>query len=169
MRPAPQEYSPFYAGYVNNVPDGDIVSFLEQQGRSFVRFLGNIPRDRRDFSYDEGKWTIAQVVQHVIDSERVFAYRLLRIARRDTTPMPGFDQDTWAVEATGTDRTLDSLANEFESVRASTMTLLRSLKKEQLPLIGIANDTEISIRAIAWIIAGHTEHHREILNERYLS
>lgn len=168
-RPADDEYAPFYAGYVARLaPDADALERLVWQREAFVVFLDGIPATLHGHRYAEGKWSIREVVGHLADAERIMAYRLLRVARGDATPLPGFEEDDY-VRAGGFDgRTLASLVREWEAVRRATLELVRSLDAEAAARRGVANGNPVSARALAWIIAGHVEHHREILAERYL-
>lgn len=165
--PTPDEYSPFYAGYVALVPEGGIIAHLERQATEFGRLLESIPEDRGDHAYAPGKWTIKEVVGHLADAERVFAYRALRFARGDATPLAPFDEDAYVPPAAFGARTLADLGAEFQAARLATIALLRGLPAEAWTRRGIASGHEISVRALAWITAGHELHHRKILNERY--
>lgn len=167
MKPHPHEFNAYYGKYISQVPDGDIVEYLEAQAESFKRFILAIPESKTHYKYGLDKWTVAQVLQHVIDAERVFAYRMLRIARGDKTPMPGFEQNDWAEVATASDRSLKSLADEFSTVRGATLSLLHTLRSDQLEAMGTASDNPVSARALAWIIGGHATHHQNVLKERY--
>jgi uncharacterized damage-inducible protein DinB len=168
-RPAATEYAEFYAGYVAMVPDGDLVATLERTGQDLVQLLKSIPEPKGDFAYGPGKWTVKEVVLHICDAERVFAYRAMRIARGDTTPLPSFDEQAWVPMSGATTRTLASLIEEFQAVRAASLALFRNLPAEAATRRGTASDREISVRAIAWIVAGHPLHHLKIIRERYLA
>ncbi len=167
-RPDPTEYAPWYAGYVAKVPDGELLSTLEAQGGEYVQTLTVIPEARGSFAYAPGKWTVKELLGHVVDAERVFSYRAMRIARGDQTPLPGFDEKAWVPLSGANDRTVADLLGEFRAVRAATLALLRHLPPEAVSRRGVASDKEISVRALAWIIAGHASHHLGILRERYL-
>jgi uncharacterized damage-inducible protein DinB len=166
-RPAPNEYAPYYEGYVSLV-EGDVLETLERQGAETAALLGRLTEEQGDSRYAPGKWSVKELVGHVIDAERVFAYRALRIARGDRTPLPGFDQDPYVANSNAAGRTLPSLADEFSHVRASTLALLRSLDDAAWSRSGVASDNEVTVRALAHIIAGHETHHIKILRERYL-
>ena len=163
-RPEPNEYAPFYAGYVAAAPGDDLTDALRARG------LAALAREAEpalaSHAYAPGKWTLAQVVQHVIDTERIFSNRLLRIARGDRTPLPGFDQDPYVAAATP--RPLAALADEFDRLRASTLDLVGSLTDADLARVGTASGHALSARAAGWIIAGHERHHLGIVRERYL-
>ncbi len=166
-RPDPSEFAPFYANYIAQVTDGDLVATLERQTGETSAFITSMPDARRTYRYAEGKWSIAETLLHVIDSERVFAYRMLRIARGDTTDLPGFDQDAYVPASKADQRSLLSLQAEFTAVRSSTLQLIRNLGDDVWDRHGRANGYGVSARALAWICAGHEAHHLRILRERY--
>jgi hypothetical protein len=167
-RPAPTEYAAFYAGYIAAVPEGDLLDTLERQLADTTAALASLPESRGSFAYAPGKWSIKQVVGHVADAERVFAYRALRFARGDATPLAAFDENVWAPHAGTERRTLADLLDELRAVRAATLALFRHLPAEAPLRTGTASDREVSVRALAWIITGHERHHLRILRERYL-
>jgi uncharacterized damage-inducible protein DinB len=167
-RPAADEYAPYYEKYVSLVGEGHIVETLERQSADTLALLRSVPEDRAGTSYEPGKWSVKEVVGHVIDTERVFSHRALRFARGDQTPLPGYEQDDYVRAANFDARTLSSIAEEFERVRAATVALLRSFDREAWSRRGKANDNEVSVRALAHILAGHELHHINILRERYL-
>ena len=167
-RPASDEYAPYYEKYVSLVPAGNIVETLERQFADTLALLRSVPEDRAGTSYEPGKWSVKELVGHVIDSERVFSYRALRFARGDQTPLPGYEQDDYVRAANFGARTLSSIAEEFGRVRAATVALLRSFDEGAWARRGTANDKEVSVRALAHILAGHELHHINILRERYL-
>ena len=167
-RPGEDEYAPFYAGYIRAVPDGDLLALLRDQLSETEALLRRIGEAHGSYRYAPGKWSVKEIVSHVTDGERIFAYRALRFARGDATPLAGFEQDDY-VPASGADgRALDELAAELRSVRAATITLFGGLPREALSRRGRANNNEVSVRALAWIIAGHERHHARILREKYL-
>lgn len=168
-KPDPTEYQADFGKYVSLVPDGDILTVLGKQIEETTDLLNSIPESRASFRYAPDKWSIKQLVGHLIDSERIFAYRALRFARNDKTPLPGYEQDDYVSNATFDDCTLSELAAEFESARKSTLFLFKHLDENAWMRRGLANDAEASVRALAHIIAGHELHHREILRSRYLS
>jgi hypothetical protein len=167
-RPAQDEYAPYYEKYVSLVPAGDIVETLERQSADTLALLRSVPEDRAGSSYEPGKWSVKELVGHVIDTERVFSHRALRFARGDRTPLPGYEQDDYVRAANFDARPLSSIAEEFERVRAATVALLRSFDQEAWTRRGSANHNEVSVRALAHILAGHELHHINILRERYL-
>jgi DinB superfamily len=165
------EYDPFYAGYIARARAAaapDVAAHLKAQGERTAATLAAIPEARAGFRYAPGKWSVREMVGHLADAERVMAYRLLRIARGDGTPLPGFDQDAFAAAAGADGRTLADLAAELAAVRGATVTLVAGLDAAALARRGTANDRPVTARAIAGIIAGHELHHLAILDERYL-
>jgi len=168
-RPDPTEHAEFHSSYIDKVPGSDILTFLEEQLANGVATFRRIPEARGSFRYAPDKWTIKEVLGHIIDSERVFAYRALTFARGDQTPLPGFDQDPWALNANYSNLQLAEITDEFESVRRATILLFRHLDPAAWIRRGIANKCQLTPRAIAYMIAGHTQHHLDILNSRYQS
>jgi len=167
LRPEPDEHAPFYAAYVARVPAGDLVEILDGQIEETIRSLGSLSEEDAGFAYAPGKWSVREVVGHLVDAERVFAYRALRFARGDATPLPGFDEQAWARASNAGDRPLADLLAEWRTVRAATVALLRSLPLDAWTRRGEANGTPCTVRALATIIAGHELHHRAVLEERY--
>jgi uncharacterized damage-inducible protein DinB len=167
-RPESSEYPNYAHGYISLVPDGNIVGILSQQLEETLALINSIPDARKDWRYAEGKWSVKELIGHVIDSERIFAYRALRFGRGDSTPLSGFEQDDYVRGGGFSDRSLSDLAEEYEHVRRATISLLANLDDEAWSRRGSANDNEISVRALAFIIAGHERHHVEILRTRYL-
>lgn len=161
------EFPSFYAAYVDTV-QGDVMQVLNEQIVSFPAFLDAIPAGRSEYAYAEGKWTIKEVVGHVIDTERIMAYRALRFARNDTKALPGFEQEDYVTNARFKERSLASLAEEFVLVRKANMALFESFNETELTRKGLASDRLISVRAFLYIVAGHLNHHRNIIKDRYL-
>jgi uncharacterized damage-inducible protein DinB len=167
-RPEKSEYAPYFERYVGKVPDGDIRDFLFSQLTEFGGLIGTIGEERAAYRYAEGKWSVKQVVGHIVDTERIFGYRALAIARGDKTPLPSFDQDAY-VEGGGFDaRSMTDIAVEFTTLRQSMIRLFGSFDEKAWLQRGSAGDNEATVRAIAWIIVGHLIHHRGVLLERYL-
>jgi DinB superfamily len=168
-KPPPGEYAPYYERYISLAPDHDILEAIEQQRRDTILLLSC--RDERDgdYRYAPDKWNVKEVLGHVNDSERVFAYRALRISRNDSTPMEGFEQDDYVRNAPFASGPLAALIEDFIAVRRATVSLLRNLDEAAWLRRGVANKNEVSVRALAWIIAGHELHHRRILEEKYFS
>lgn len=168
-RPQADEHAPYYGKYVGRVPEGDLTSVLREQVLETAALLRTVSPDRADFAYEPGKWTVKEVVGHMVDVERVMAFRALWFARGDDTGLPGFDENAWAAQAGSARRTLPDLLEELQVVRSSTIHLARHLSPEALARRGSANGTPVSVRALFYIIAGHERHHVELLRERYLS
>ena len=166
-RPEPGEYAPNYETYISKVKGNDIVGILEAQRLQMAQlFAAHSERDG-NFRYGPDKWTVKEVLGHVCDTERIFAYRALRIARGDQTPLPGFEQDDYVRGGNFAERTLADLAEEFGLVRAASIAFFKALQKDAWQRRGVANKNEVSVRALAFIVAGHELHHRLILEERY--
>ena len=167
-RPSPSEHVAYYARYVERVPDGDVVDTLGRQIEDTLLALKGLPPERARHRYAEGKWSVSQVVGHLADAERVFAYRTLAFARGDRTELPGFDENAYAESSPAAQRTLPDVLEDLLSVRRATVCLLRALEPEAWSRSGVANGDPISVRALAWIMAGHERHHLAVLRERYL-
>ena len=168
VRPAADEHVPYYGKYLALVPETEAVAALEAQLGDMVPFLRSIGEAQGALRYAPGKWSVKEVIGHLIDSERVFAYRALRFARADRTPLPGFDETTYVPAARFDRLTLPALVDELELMRRSNLAMFRGLDADAWPRRGVANDNEVSVRALAFIIAGHARHHVGILKERYL-
>ena len=168
-RPASTEYAPFYAGYVAGVPDGDLLTLLERQAEETAGLVGGISEQQSQHRYAPGKWTIRQVLGHIVDGERVFTYRALTFARGDAGPLPSFDENAWAAGSNAGQRTMQDLLAEYRAVRASTVALFRSFGDAEFARSGVASQNPITVRALAYIVAGHERHHLKILRERYLT
>src|SRR5437879_7209653 len=158
-RPETSELAEYQIAYVSKVPGADILEFLQQQLEATLDLLRGVDEEKGNYRYAAGKWTVKEVVGHVIDTERVFAYRALVFSRNDRTTLPGFDQDLWAEHASHANVPMKDLATEFEVVRRSTIDLLGHLDPVAWTRRGTANNNPISVRALAYLIGGHTEHH----------
>ncbi len=158
----------YYHKYINQTEGDDIVKVFKAQTKSFLKFLDEIPKKKRDYKYAEDKWTIKEVLQHIIDAERVFAYRALCFARKDATPLPSFDENDYADNAKVENRKWKDLVKEFTAVRESTEIFFNSLDEEQLETSGTASGKSVYVLAIGHIIVGHANHHINITKERYL-
>ena len=167
LRPDADEFAPYYGTYVGAVPDGDITRTLAQQGETFLARLKPLGEEQAAFAYAPGKWTVKEVVCHITDAERIFAYRALRIARGDATPLASFDENAYAVTCGANDRPLESLLGEFAAVRAATLALLRGLPEAAWTRRGTASGKEVSVRGLAWILTGHAKHHETVLEDKY--
>ena len=168
QRPAPGEYNEYFGKYIGRVPTGDISVILRDQLEDTRAVLRTVPPGGGDSAYGPGKWTIKEVVGHITDTERIMAYRALRIARSDQTELAGFDENTYVPAASFGERDLASIVEEFATVRAATIALFRGLPHEAWPRRGVASGHPVSVRALAAIIAGHELHHRNLLETRYL-
>jgi hypothetical protein len=168
-RPEPNEYDPYYEQYVSLVPEDRIVPVLAAQPAELNAMFAGLPEERGLYTYADGKWTIKELLGHIIDGERMFAYRVLRISRGDKTPIEGFEQDGYIENAYANERTFGDLLREFSLIREANVMLFDHIKPEMWKWTGTANDVEISVRALIWIMAGHVRHHVAILNERYLT
>jgi len=166
-RPEAGEYGDFHAGYIAAVPEGDIRETLARESAAACAFYGAISEEQASLAYAPGKWTIREVLAHIADGERVFAYRALRFGRGDCTELPGFDQDLWVPESHAATRPWRELQEDFAAVRAASLHLFRSFAPGDWERRGEASGIVVSVRAIAWILAGHELHHRRILVERY--
>lgn len=167
-RPETNDYAAFYNTYVSKVAGDDVAAVIRKYADELQAFYCGLPDDKGDYRYAEGKWSVKELLQHVIDAERIFAYRALRIARHDATPLPGFDENAYTPVSGASRRTLQSLKDEFLAVRKATDTLLLSLDDEQLSQRGTASGQPVTANAIAFIIFGHMLHHQQIMKERYL-
>lgn len=167
QRPEAGEYPEYYARYVQRVPDGDLIEILARNADATLAAVRAQPPEKADFAYAPGKWTVKEVIGHLCDAERVFAYRLLRFARADETPLAGFDENEYVPAGRFGERTLESLLEEFAAVRQATIALVAGLPDEAWSGSGAANNQPVSARAIAYIIAGHELHHQALLLERY--
>ena len=167
LRPAPSEYADFYKGYVARVPEGDIVASLRDGQDRMKETLGTLPESLGGHRYGEGKWTVRTVIGHMIDAERIFTYRALRIARGDVTPLASFDENAFAAAAGSDDRRVAELVAELLAVRDSTTRLFASLPDAAWTRIGTASNAPVSVLALAYITAGHALHHLSVLKERY--
>ncbi len=168
-RPEAGEYAPYYDRYIALVRGDDILGTLDQQRRETMLLLSGRDEEEGDLRYAPGKWSAKEVLGHVCDTERVFAYRALRISRSDATPLAGFEQDDYVRNGPFANRTLSDLVEDFIAVRRATLSLLRNLDEAAWTRRGIANKNEVTVRALAFIIAGHELHHRRILEEKYFA
>jgi hypothetical protein len=168
-RPAETEYAPYYGGYVNQVSESDIMAVLRSELDDLDVLLDRVPADKETFAYAEGKWTIRQVIGHLIDGERVFGYRALCIARGEQQNLPGFEQDDYLKASPYNSIPLEELLSEMRLVRLSNLAMFRSLDEAAWDRAGTANHNSITVRALAFIMAGHLRHHLNVLREKYLN
>ncbi len=162
------EYEHFYQGYINKTIDIELREGLKINRELVLTFLRTIPSEKYEFRYDVGKWTIKEIILHLIDTERIFGYRALRFARQDQTTLEGFDQDIYVIPSKANGRSFENLLNEYEYVRRATISLFESFDEEMLLTTGTANNSVISVRAIGFIIMGHENHHCDVIKQRYL-
>jgi hypothetical protein len=167
-RPDLTRVPPFYHGYISKVEEEDLMTSFHNQSPRMFEFLGAIPENKHDYAYAEGKWTVKQLVQHMADAERVFAYRALSFARNDENSLPGFDENAWAAESHASLRNWNDLLEEFRAIRRSTEYLFSSFNMEQFEATGKANNNSIYVLGLGFICVGHCHHHLGILKERYL-
>lgn len=166
--PAETDYPAYYKKYIGKVPAGNVPKLLQDQLQNTTAFLRGLPSEKHTYRYAEGKWTILQIIQHLLDAERVFAYRALRFSRNDKTVLPAFEENDYAVEATLDHRSFDDLLQEFIALRHSTIALISSFTDEMISRSGIASNNPITVNSICYIIAGHELHHLAVIKERYL-
>lgn len=167
-RPVQSEYFEYYDKYVQLVPPGDLLDQYRRVHEQTQNFISSLNEDRLNYRYAEGKWTIKEILIHLADGERVFGYRALRFARKDPTPLSGFDENLWAPHSRAADRKITDILREFSAVRNASIELFQSFDEETLKRKGTANNKEISVRALAYIILGHELHHINVIKERYL-
>lgn len=167
-RPQAGEFASAFQSYIDNVPEEDVVAALEAQALETATLLGGLSEEQASSRYAPGKWSIKQLVGHVTDGERVFAYRALAIARGETQPLPGFDQDPYVANGGADERSISDLAEELATVRRANVMMFRAFSEEAWLRMGTASDNRISVRAIGYGILGHERHHVRILREKYL-
>jgi uncharacterized damage-inducible protein DinB len=167
-RPKPGEYNPYYDKYISLIPGNNVVGTLSSESPKTVALLSSLSEEDGDRRYAPGKWSVKEALGHLIDTERIMTYRALRIARGDRTPLAGFEQDDFVREGPHSSVRLADLVEEFKNVRAATLSFFRNLRDEDWKRQGLANNDGITVRALAYIIAGHELHHRNIFEERYL-
>lgn len=167
-RPQNGEYGSHFEPYIEKVPDVDLASLLESQIEEFIQLLSGISEEQAKFRYAEGKWSLKEVLGHVADTERIMSYRLLRVARGDKTPLPGFEENLFVAHSKANSRSINDLLQDFAAVRIATLSLFRQLDDEAWTRVGSVSGHDCSATALAYIIAGHAIHHIGIVQERYL-
>ena len=167
MKPKPEDYDAIYGGYISLIGDDDIIEVLEEQRKTSKKFLKSFTEKQGNNSYADGKWTVKEVLGHVIDTEKIMAYRALAFARGEKQSLPGFEQDDYVAESNFNNRSLNDLINEFLTTRESNIILFKSFDEEIFKRRGTASDSEVTVLALIYIIAGHEKHHINILRERY--
>jgi len=168
-KPLPNTYPAYFKNYVDQVPDEDLFTGFQNQSAVIKQFLGSITEEKSNYAYDTGKWTIKEVLQHIIDTERIFNYRALCFARKETTSLPGFDENLYAANSNANIRSWQELVDEFAAVRSSTEFLFKSFTEEALATSGISNNNPATVISFGFITLGHFYHHKNVLQERYLS
>ena len=167
-KPQPEEYAPFYKGYIDLIAEEDVLDVLASNQSKTYDFFLSLPPEKANFTYAEGKWTIKEVLGHLIDTERIMSYRLLRFSRADHHPLAGFNENFYSSRSNYKTRTLESLADEFSALRKANLYLYQNLSEEQLKRKGMASNAMVSVKALLYIIAGHELHHLKIIKEKYL-
>lgn len=167
-RPVHGDFAPFYENYIGMAEGNTVQDLIARYSTELNTFIMSLPEAKADFAYAPGKWSVKDLLQHIIDTERVFTYRATRFSRKDTTHLPGFDENAYAANAAAATRSLQSLKEEFVVLRKATDIFLQSLSEEQLSLKGTANNYPITVNAVTFVIFGHILHHKQILEERYL-
>ena len=167
-RPDKNEYAPFYEGYINDVIGNDPFRNLENQYQEIQSILQSLPEEEANYAYSEGKWTVKEVLGHMIDTERIMSYRALCISRKEKQSLPGFEQDDYVKEANFKERTITNLLEDYRTVRKSTISLFKSFTENMYNQRGSANNKDVTVLALLYIIAGHEMHHLKILKEKYL-
>ena len=162
------DYNPYYQTYIEKLGEANLLETMSKQLTNFPKFIASIPADKWDYAYDEGKWTLVEALLHVIDTERVFQYRALCFARKDASHFPGFDQDLYVPNSNASNRSSESIIEEYKAVRLSSLALFASFDDETLRRKGTASDSQMSVAALGFITLGHQRHHRDVIRERYL-
>jgi uncharacterized damage-inducible protein DinB len=168
MRPLEQDHIPYFTYYINLIPEGDIISALKNNHQSTLSFIRSIPATKAEYQYAENKWTVKQILNHIIDTERIFSYRALRFSRGDAQLLPGYEQNDYAANVDLSMTDLNLLAEEFDAVRKATILQFQQLGDKELLLKGKASSGENSVLSIGYTICGHAQHHLNIIKERYL-
>ena len=168
-KPGPDEYSAHVGNYIKQVKINDLIAALNDSSQKLVSLIEQMPSNKYLFRYAENKWTVQDIVAHLIDCERVMIYRALTIARNDQTPLPGFDEDAYAMETNAEERTMIFLLEEYKHLRKSNILFFQGLTSEMFLRVGTANGKPVSVRALGYSISGHELHHMKVIKERYLS
>ena len=167
-KPQPGEYAPYAAGYIAKVPSGPIIEILEYLKDSTYNFFARMTSEQADYSYADGKWTLKQLLGHMIDTERVFSFRVLCFSRGDKNPLPGFEQEDYVANSTYDTRSIQDLASEFKALRTANVYLYNSLTDEQSEITGIASNHPVSVRALVYMTAGHELYHLDLIKSLYI-
>jgi len=167
-KPQPGEYAPYAAGYIAKVPSGPIIEILEYLKDSTYNFFARMTSEQADYAYADGKWTLKQLLGHMIDTERVFSFRVLCFSRGDKNPLPGFEQEDYVANSTYDTRSIQDLASEFKALRTANVYLYNSLTDEQSEITGIASNHPVSVRALVYMTAGHELYHLDLIKSLYI-
>ena len=162
------EYATYYKPYIEALGEVELMNELEHSFTPFIDFLKTIPTEKQEYRYAEGKWTIKDIIQHIIDAERIFGYRALRISRNDQTPLSGFEENDYVENTDANSRSIQGLLTELSALRHSNLLMFKSFTEEQLTRMGTASNHSISVRALGFLIIGHQKHHQKVFQERYL-
>jgi hypothetical protein len=167
-KPAEESIPEYYRNYVAACAESDLIESLQNGLNEFIFIARSIPYVKENYSYTAGKWSIKEVMLHMIDSERVFSYRAMTFSRKDSTPLPGFEENDYAINSNAENRSIISLQKEFETLRLSNIEMFNGMTGEMLELTGTANDNKMSVCAIGWMMSGHSKHHVNVIKEKYL-
>ena len=167
-RPETSEFAPYYNTYVSLIEGDNVLSVLDAQSAELRAIFLDMPEEKGTFAYESGKWTIKELLSHIIDGERIFAYRILRVSRGDTTPIEGFEQDDYIATSNANNRTFADMLDEFELNRRGNILMVKNIDDEASKLMGTASSVPVSARALTYIMAGHVTHHLTIFKNRYL-
>ena len=168
-RPETNEFAPYYNNYISQIDGDDVMPVLNSQSAELRSMFATVPEEKGSFAYAEGKWTIKELLSHLIDGERIFAYRILRVSRGDKTPIEGFEQDDYIKTSNANDRCFSDLLDEFDLQRRANLLMMNNISDDASRQMGTASDNPVSARALVYILAGHVRHHLKVLNERYLA
>ena len=164
-----KEYLPYFQNFFNQLDEKKkLIDLLESNGEELTQFFKSVPAGKHEYAYQTGKWNLKEIINHLIDTERIFNYRALCIARKDKTPLNGFDENEYAMNSYATNRSFDSIIDEYITVRKATITLFKSFSNDTLQNVGQTGTSDVSVRALGFIIAGHETHHARVFKERYL-
>lgn len=168
-RPETHEFNPYHNTYISLIEGNDVLNVLDAQSAELRAAVGDLEEERGSYTYEAGKWSIKELLSHIIDGERIFAYRILRISRGDVTPIEGFEQDDYIETSNANNRSFVDMLDEFELTRRGNILMVKNIDDEGAKRIGTASGNPISVRAMTYIMAGHVTHHLRVLNERYLA
>jgi uncharacterized damage-inducible protein DinB len=167
-KPNMEDVPVFYRSYVDSADETGMIDALNKSASDTVEVFRSVPAEKHNYSYEEGKWTVKEVLSHIIDGERVFAYRALRFSRKDPTPLPGFEENEYVPNSNAANRSMENLLTEYEQLRYSNIELFKGMDDNMLDFFGSANDQKMNARMTGWIIAGHNRHHNRVIREKYL-